>query len=97
MYQKNFIIITEEGLHARPVTQLINIANKYEAEIKIQYNRRTVNLKSILAVMGLSIKEGEEIIIISEGKDSGAALLDIENSIKNEKIGVEITTTSAPQ
>ena len=74
------------GLHARPAAVLTQEANKFEAEIKITSNGKDANLKSIMSVMALGIKNEEEIIITAEGKDAEEALTSLEALMKEYKL-----------
>ncbi len=84
--QKKFIVTDEAGLHARPATKLVNIASKFSSELKLEYKGRNVNLKSIMGVMSLGIRQGAEITIIAEGDDQEEALTSIEQELKSQGI-----------
>ena len=47
------------GLHARPTAVLVNAAKKYAAEISLVRGDEKANLKSIVGVMGLDVKKGD--------------------------------------
>jgi len=84
MVEKTFIVKDETGIHARPATIMVKIASNYDSEIKMEYNGKTVNLKSIMGIMSLGIGKGAAIKIIAEGKDEQKALADLEATFKNE-------------
>jgi phosphotransferase system HPr (HPr) family protein len=58
-----------EGLHARPAALFVKVANRYESELDIQSEARTVNGKSIIGIMSLGAFQGEEITLITRGSD----------------------------
>lgn len=58
-----------EGLHARPAAIFVKVANRYESELDIQSDERTVNGKSIIGIMSLGAFQGEEITLITRGSD----------------------------
>lgn len=87
MVEKSFEVKAESGLHARPATVLVNAASKFDANITLEYNGKTVNLKSIMGVMSLGIPEGATIKITAEGSDEEAALHAIVETAKNENLG----------
>jgi len=72
--EKKFTIIDEMGLHARPATVLVNTAGKFASEVTLDYNGKTVNLKSIMGVMSLGVPHNAEIIIKAEGEDAAEAI-----------------------
>ncbi|HET7577929.1 MAG TPA: phosphocarrier protein HPr [Bacillales bacterium] len=88
MPKKSFVITSETGLHARPATNVVNKAGKYQSELELEYNGKSVNLKSIMGVMSLGISKGSEVAISAEGKDAEAALEGLAEMIKDEGIGV---------
>ncbi|MDT8860852.1 phosphocarrier protein HPr [Alkalihalobacillus sp. MEB130] len=74
MPQKTFTVIDKTGIHARPATVLVKEAGNFEAAVELEYNGKSVNLKSIMGVMSLGIPEGAEIKITTSGKDENEAL-----------------------
>ncbi|KOO51082.1 HPr family phosphocarrier protein [Viridibacillus arvi] len=81
MIEKNFNVIDEAGIHARPASVLVTVASGYESEIKIIYKEKTANLKSILGVMALGIPFGEEFNINAEGSDEEEVLKKLEETL----------------
>ena len=67
MVEKQFTVIDKAGIHARPASMLVSVANKFESDVKLIHNEKNVNLKSILGVMSLGIGIGEEFKISAEG------------------------------
>ena len=55
MLEKTFVITDAAGIHARPANALVRVASQFKSDIKIAYNGKDVNLKSILGVMSLGI------------------------------------------
>lgn len=84
MVEKKFTVIDEAGIHARPASVLVSTANKFQADIFLTHNGKDVNLKSILGVMSLGIGSGETFAIRAEGADANDALVELENTLKNE-------------
>lgn len=74
------------GLHARPASVLVQEASKFESEITVSVNGKAANLKSIMSVMALGIKFGEEITIKAEGEDAEAAISAIEIAAKTAEL-----------
>jgi len=86
MIEKVFIVTDEAGVHARPATKLVNTASKYASDIQLEYQGRRVNLKSIMGVMSLGIRQGAEIKIIIEGEDEEEAMVAVEQELKIQGI-----------
>jgi phosphocarrier protein len=64
------------GLHARPAALFVQAVNKVPVDVKIgRPGADGVNAKSILAVMSLGVKAGEQVVLSAEGADEALASL----------------------
>ena len=86
MVEKQFKVIDATGIHARPASLLVSVANKFQSDINLIHNEKKVNLKSILGVMSLGIGMGEDFKISAEGSDEQEALDALENTLKSEAL-----------
>ena len=84
--EKKFTIIDEMGLHARPATVLVNTAGKFASDITLDYNGKSVNLKSIMGVMSLGVPHNAEIIISANGEDAAEALVALEKTLAEQSL-----------
>jgi phosphocarrier protein HPr len=84
MAEKQFKVISETGIHARPATLLVQTASKFDSEITLEYKGKKVNLKSIMGVMSLGVGQGADITITTEGSDQEEALRSLEETMKKE-------------
>lgn len=87
MAEKTFKVTSESGIHARPATTLVNQAGQFSSDITLDYNGKSVNLKSIMGVMSLGIQSGAEITIKAEGSDADEAIAALEEVMKKEGLG----------
>ncbi len=69
---------SETGLHARPASQLVSEASKFQSEIKLNKGDVSVNSKSIMGVLGLGATTGDVLRITAEGVDENEAAKAIE-------------------
>lgn len=69
MVEVKLTITNTAGLHARPAAQFVQKAASFKSKVKIFGNNKSVDGKSILAVMGMGLKQNNEIIITAEGPD----------------------------
>ena len=74
MESREFHIVAETGIHARPATLLVQAASKFSSNITLSYDGKDVNLKSIMGVMSLGVGEGADVKISAEGDDEAEAL-----------------------
>lgn len=86
MIKNIYNIIAETGIHARPATMLVQTASKYESDIELSYDGKTVNLKSIMGVMSLWAGQHAEVEIAVDGPDEKEAVEAIEATLENEKL-----------
>ncbi|TCP31244.1 phosphocarrier protein [Scopulibacillus darangshiensis] len=83
MAEKTFKVVDETGIHARPATLLVSEASKFQADIQLEYNGRKANLKSIMGVMAMGVRQGADIKIITEGSDAEEALEAIDSKLRS--------------
>lgn len=74
-------ILNDTGLHARPTGIFVKMASQFEADIQIEFNGALSNGKSIMNLLSLGLKKGDEIKIITNGKDEVEAMEALTNLI----------------
>ena len=84
MEKRDFHIIAETGIHARPATLLVQAASKFGSDINLEYNGKSVNMKSIMGVMSLGVGQNADVTITAEGDDEKDALDAIADTMKKE-------------
>lgn len=84
MEKKDFNIIADTGIHARPATLLVQTASKFASDINLEYKGKSVNLKSIMGVMSLGVGQGADVTITAEGDDAKEAIDAITETMKQE-------------
>ena len=84
MEKREFHIIAETGIHARPATLLVQAASKFNSDINLEYNGKSVNLKSIMGVMSLGVGQGADVTITADGDDAQEAIEAIADTMKKE-------------
>lgn len=61
------------GLHARPASDLVRLANSFRSKISLSIGGKRANAKSILQVLGLGAGKGSQVTIETDGEDEQAA------------------------
>lgn len=72
-----FTLRNENGLHARPATELVKLAKGFEAKITVQNlerNGEAVNAKSSMKILALGATKGSRLRFVAEGADAQQAL-----------------------
>jgi phosphocarrier protein HPr len=76
------------GMHARAAAAFVKVAEKFKAEIHLEYQGETADGKSILGILTLACPYGGELTVKAKGVDARAAMDALENLIEN-KFGEE--------
>jgi phosphocarrier protein len=75
MVKKEVVIINKTGLHARPASDFVLAAKKFESKITIcKEGGEPVNAKSVMRILAEGIGQGTKIEITADGVDEEAAL-----------------------
>jgi phosphotransferase system HPr (HPr) family protein len=74
MAERTLTVIDPAGLHARPAARFVQIANRFGSRILIRNGEREADAKSLVALLGLTVRPGSVITIAAEGPDAEAAL-----------------------
>lgn len=74
MVSQKVVIKNPTGLHLRPAGILCKVAMRYKSQITFQVRDNTANAKSVLSVLGASVKYGEELEFTCSGSDEEEAL-----------------------
>lgn len=77
MITKKIQIQLQNGLEARPVAVLVQVASQYNSSIYVECDDRKVNAKSIMGMMTLGLTAGEEVVVSANGDDEQTAMDDI--------------------
>ena len=68
------LIKLKNGLEARPVALLVQVATQFESRVYLQSGDKRVNAKSIMGMMTLILAAGDEVTVSAEGEDEEAAV-----------------------
>jgi len=74
MVEKEVKIVNKLGIHARPATSFVQLAEKFKSNIIVEKDGFEVNGKSILGMMMLVAPKGTKIKIKADGPDEKEAL-----------------------
>lgn len=79
----NYVIKDEIGIHARPAGELVKEAKKYESKIIVSKNGKTAEARKLMALMGLGVKCGDEVVVTVEGADEDTAVAEVKLFFEN--------------
>ena len=82
MKEFKYVITDPEGIHARPAGILVKQATGYQSDVKIAKGEKSADAKRIFGVMGLGVKNGEEVTVTADGADEDKAIAELEAFFK---------------
>ncbi len=77
MITREFEILNQYGIHARPAALFVKTASRFDAEIIVEKGDNRVSGKSIMGLMTLEASKGSMLKITVEGEDGEEALAEI--------------------
>ncbi len=83
MLERVVVIQNEIGLHARPASFLVKEATRFKSEIMMIKGGNEYNCKSIMNVLSMGAKKGEEILLRVDGSDETEAINTLVDLIEN--------------
>lgn len=74
MISASIVVNNKSGLHARPASNFVELAKKFDSEIFVSINGKKKSAKSVIGILTLGIHRGCEIEVIADGVDEKQAL-----------------------
>ena len=75
MFERNLVVKNKTGLHARPASDFVMLAKKYESKITIcKEGGEPVNAKSVVRLLAEGIGQGTKVELAAEGPDEAEAI-----------------------
>ena len=84
MIKTPVVVKTEDGFDGRPIALLVQEASQYASKVYIQIGENNINAKSIMGMMSLSLENGEEITVVTDGEDEKKAAEGIRTFFANK-------------
>lgn len=77
MPSRRVVVSAHNGVHARPVAELVRLAQSHAAPVLLRTESgATVDLSSVLAVMDLGLGPGDAVVLETSDSASSDAVLD---------------------
>ena len=73
MTRKTVEVSLQDGLDTRPIAMLVQMASQFESTVYIEYDEKHVNAKSIMGMMTLALKNGDNVEVVTDGQDENDA------------------------
>ncbi len=72
------------GLHIRPASQIAKLLQNYTSSVFISFNGQTVDARSVMSLLVLSVKQDSAIDLIIEGVDAEETLEVLRGAFENQ-------------
>ena len=75
------VILNKTGLHARPAATFVDLAKRFQADIKVRHGDAVANGKSLISLLQLGVEHGATVRVSAQGSDAAAALDALQSAI----------------
>ena len=86
MITQEITLKNEEGLHARPATEIAKNATQYTCSIELDVKGNKYNAKSVLNIMSAGITNSTQVTVICNGIDEQKALQGIVQTFEENSL-----------
>ena len=84
LLKKKIQIKNSQGLHARPASLFVKIANRFESEVTLRKDSEEVSGKSIMGLLTLAANRGSMVEIEVSGSDAPEAMKALEEFLSTD-------------
>jgi phosphocarrier protein len=94
MLERELVVTDEVGLHARPASLFVKIAQEFNGTVTVKFNKKNVQTgqeelvekdgKSMIGILSLGIAKDKPFTIILDGEDEELYLSKFEELLDNE-------------
>lgn len=85
MKRETATVQLKNGLEARPIAVLVQLASQFDSKVYLESEGKRVNAKSIMGMMSLGLVTGESVVIEADGKDEDAAVAKLESFLSGKE------------
>lgn len=86
MKKQTMAIQLANGLEARPIAVLVQLASQFDCSVYLESEGKRVNAKSIMGMMSLGLDNGESVTIETNGSDEDRATEKIADFLSGKDI-----------
>jgi phosphocarrier protein HPr len=77
VFEQEFTVQSELGLHARPAGRFVALAGRFDAEISVCRGDEWVNGCSVLSILSLAAGRGTALRVRAQGEDAEQAVREL--------------------
>lgn len=83
MKEFRYVVQDPLGIHARPAGMFVKALKPFaDTEITISKGEKTVKASQLMKLMGLAVKQGDEVVVAANGPQEDAAIAAAEAFLK---------------
>jgi multiphosphoryl transfer protein len=75
------VVLNKTGLHARPAATFVDLAKRFQADIKVRHGDTVANGKRLMSLLQLGAEHGAPIRVSAQGSDAKQALAALQKAI----------------
>lgn len=83
--EKEILVKSSQGLHARPAALFVQTAVKYDSNLTVKKDGEAVNGKSIMGILMLGVQRNATLILVADGDDAAALLAELEAFLSKDE------------
>ena len=95
MAEVRLSVLDPAGLHARPAAQFVRTASRFQSDIVLDTGEKSANAKSLVGILGLTIRPGAFVSLTADGPDADAALAALLDELGTTVAPADGTTSEA--
>lgn len=74
MIEQTYTVLNPVGIHARPANAIMETANSFTSKVTLRTDAKTANAKSIVSILKLGLKAGDQVTVSATGEDEELAV-----------------------
>jgi phosphotransferase system HPr (HPr) family protein len=83
--EREFVVASELGFHARPAGEFVRAASGFEAEVEVSRGDEWVSGQSVLSLLSLAASQGTRLRLRATGRDAEEAVTTLGALIEREQ------------
>ena len=68
--EREVSLVNPHGLHARPISRVVELSRRFQAQVEIEFQGRTASGRSVLELMSLGAGPGSKLTLRADGPDA---------------------------
>ena len=80
---RNVTLAIPNGLHLAPITRIVQTAEDFECSIKVEFDGKSADARSVYDLMLLGATKGAPLVLIADGTDAESCLETVAAILEN--------------